>query len=75
MKVLLSPKKLENSQVNKLMLNLKVLDKQEQIAQTIRWKEIIKIETDINEMKNEGNKADNEMKSWFFEKINKNNEH
>lgn len=57
------------------MLNLKVLDKQEQIAQTIRWEEIIKIETDIYEIKNEGNKADNEMKNWFFEKINKNNEH
>jgi hypothetical protein len=45
-------KKVETSQVNSLMIHLKLLEKQEQIqAKTSRWTEIIKIRSEINEIK------------------------
>jgi hypothetical protein len=42
----------ERSQINNLMTHLKLLEKQEQVKSKIRWKEIIKIRTEINEMEN-----------------------
>jgi hypothetical protein len=69
-------KRTERSQINDLMLHLKLLEKQEQEnPKTRRRKEIIKIRTKINEI--ETNKQTktiqriNKTKSCFFEKINK----
>jgi hypothetical protein len=66
-------KRTERSQINDLTLQLKLLEKQEQInPKTSRRKEIIKIRTEINEIETKKNvKRINETKSWFFEKINK----
>jgi hypothetical protein len=51
--------------------HLKLLEKQEQ-TKTSRWREIIKIGTEINEIETEQTiQGINEAKSWFFEKINK----
>jgi hypothetical protein len=45
-------KKAENSQINNLIMYLKLLEKQEQTKpQTSRWREIIKIRSKINEIK------------------------
>ena len=53
------------------MLYLKQLEKEEQKTPKIcRRKEIIKIQTEINE-KNERIVKINKMKSWFFENMNK----
>jgi hypothetical protein len=66
-------KKTERSQINDLMIHLRLLEKQEQgNPKTNRRREITKISTEINEI--ETKKAVqriNETKSWFFEKINK----
>jgi hypothetical protein len=65
-------KKTERSQINDLMIHLKLLKKQEQAhPKTNRRREIIKIRAEINEI--ESKKAIqriNGTKSWFFEKIN-----
>jgi hypothetical protein len=65
-------KQTETSQINDLMVYLKVLEKQEQTKpQSSRWREIITIRVEINET--ETKKAIqriNEMKCWLFEKIN-----
>jgi hypothetical protein len=61
-------KRTERSQINDLMLHLKLLEKQEQAnPKTKRMREIIKISAEINEI---GKKIQriNETKSWFFEK-------
>jgi hypothetical protein len=54
------------------MLHLKLLEKQEQAKPKTSRKEIIKIRAEINEI---GTKKTiqriSEMKSWFFENINK----
>jgi hypothetical protein len=52
---------------------LKILEKQEQIKpQASRWREIIKIKANINEIETKQTiKRINETKSWFFEKITK----
>jgi hypothetical protein len=51
-------KKTKRSEINDLMIHLKIIEKQEQAnLKTNRRKEIIKIRA--------------ERKSWFFEKINK----
>jgi hypothetical protein len=43
-------RKTETFQISHLMMDLKLLEKQEQTKQKIsRWKEIIKTRTDINE--------------------------
>jgi hypothetical protein len=57
------------------MMHLKLLEKQEQSKpKTCRWREIIKIRTEINEIETKQTiQRINEMKSWFFEKINKTN--
>jgi hypothetical protein len=67
-------KKTERSQINDLMIHLKLLEKYEQAnPKKSRRKEIINIRAKINEI--ETNKQTkniqriNETKSWFFEKI------
>ena len=66
-------KKQEKSQINILILHLKLLEKKEQTKPKVsRRKEIIKIRAEINEieMKKTITKI-NKTKTWFFEKINK----
>jgi hypothetical protein len=69
-------KRPERSQINDLMLHLKLTEKQEQAnPKTSRRREIIKIRANINEI--ETNKQTkniqriDQTKSWFFEKTNK----
>jgi nitrogenase molybdenum-iron protein alpha/beta subunit len=66
-------KKAERSQINDLMIHLKLLEKQEQAnPKTSRRREIIKIKAEINEIETKQIiQKINETKSWFFEKINK----
>jgi hypothetical protein len=54
-------------------MHLKVLEKQVQIKlKTSRWREIIKIRAEINEIETKQTvQRIKETKSWFFEKINK----
>jgi hypothetical protein len=65
-------KKAERSQINDLMIHLKLLEKQEQVNPKTNRGEIIKIRTEINEIetKNTIQRID-ETKSRFFEKVNK----
>ena len=68
-----SLRKQEKAQINNITLHLKLPEREEQIRLKVnRWKEIIKINAEINEieMKKTHEKI-NETKSWFFEKINK----
>jgi hypothetical protein len=66
-------KKTERSQINDLMIHLKLLEKQEQPnPKTNRRREIIKIRAEINKIETKKTiQRINETKSWFFEKINK----
>jgi hypothetical protein len=66
-------KRKERSQINDLILYLKILESQEQEKpKTSRRREIIKIRAKINEIKTKKKiQRINETKSWFFEKINK----
>jgi hypothetical protein len=65
-------KRTERSQINDLMLHLKLLEKQEQANPKIsRRREMIKISAEINEIETKKLQRINETKSWFFEKINK----
>jgi hypothetical protein len=66
-------KRTERSQINDLMQQLKLLEKQEQAKpKTCRRRKIIKIKAKINEIQtNKPIQRSNERKSWFFEKINK----
>ena len=67
-------KKQEKSQINNLTLQLKQLEKEEERKPKVSSrKEIIRIRAEINEieMKKTIEKI-NKTKSWFFEKINKN---
>jgi hypothetical protein len=63
-------KRTERSQINDLILQLKLLEKQKQAnPQTSRRKEIIKIRAEINEIETKQTvQRINETKSWFFEK-------
>jgi hypothetical protein len=64
-------KRTERSQINDLILQLKLLEEQAN-PKTSRRKEIIKIKAEINEIETKQNiQRINEIKSWFFEKINK----
>jgi ATP-dependent protease ClpP protease subunit len=65
-------KKTERSQVNDLMMHLKLLEKQEQANHKAnRRREIIKIRAEMNEIYTKKTmQRINETKSWFFEKIN-----
>jgi DsbC/DsbD-like thiol-disulfide interchange protein len=68
-------KRTERAQINDLILQFKLLEKQEQANPRIsRKKEIIKIRSEMNEIeinKQKTYKKINETKTWFFEKINK----
>jgi hypothetical protein len=63
-------KRTEISQINGLMLHLKLLEKQEQTKPKISTrKEIIIIRAEINEIEtNKTMQRINETKSWFFKK-------
>jgi hypothetical protein len=67
-------KRTEISQINDLVLHLKLLEKQEQAEpKTTRRREIIKTRAEINEMETKKTiQRINETKSWLFENINKN---
>ena len=67
-------KKQEKSEINNLTLHLKQLEKEEQKTPKVsRGEEIIKIRSEINEKEMKETIAKiNKTKSWFFEKINKN---
>jgi hypothetical protein len=64
--------KTENSQINYLIMHLKLSEKQEHAKpKTSRWREIIKIRAKINEIKTkQAMQRTNETKIWFFENIN-----
>jgi hypothetical protein len=66
-------KRTKRSQINDLMLHLKLLEKQEQAnPKTNRRREIIKTRAEINEVETQKTiQRINETKSWFFEQINK----
>jgi hypothetical protein len=62
----------ERSQINDLMLHLKLLEKQEQAKlKTSRRREIIKIRAKTNEIETKKIQRINETKSFFFQKVNK----
>ena len=65
-------RKEEKTQINKLTLQLKQFESEEQTRpKGSRRKEIIKIRAEINEIETKKTiEKINEMKSWFFEKIN-----
>ena len=67
-------KKKETPHINNLTLHLKQLEKEEQKNPKVsRMKEIIKLRSEINEKEMKQTIAKiNKTKSWFFEKINKN---
>ena len=65
-------KKQEKNQRNNLTLHLKQLEKEEmENPRVSRRKEIIKIKAEINEETMETIAKASNVKSWFFEKINK----
>ena len=66
-------KKKESSQIHNLTLNLKGLEKEEQIKPiTSRSQDLIKIRAKINAIETKKTVEQiNETRSWFFEKINK----
>jgi hypothetical protein len=63
-------KRSERSQINDLMLHLKLLEKQKEAnLKTSRRREIIKIKAEINEIETNKNiQRINETKHWFFKK-------
>jgi hypothetical protein len=64
-------KRTERSQINDLMLHLKLLEKQEAKPKTNKRREII-IRAKINEIETTTtNTKKHETKNWFFKKINK----
>ena len=65
--------KQEKAQINKLTLHLKQLKREEQTRPKVSTRrEIINIGAEINEIETKKTiEKINEMKSWFFEKINK----
>ena len=66
-------KKEERSQIHSLTLHLKELEKEQQIKpKNSRRQEIIKIRAEINAIETiKTVEQINEMRSWFFERINK----
>jgi hypothetical protein len=62
-------KRTKRSQINDLMLHLKLLEKQEQAnLKTSKRREIIKIKAKIYDIKEKTPQRINETKSWFSEK-------
>ena len=68
-----SLKKLEKTQIHKLTLHLKELEKEQQIKPTpSRRRELIKIRAELNEIETRRTVEQiNKTRSWFFERINK----
>ena len=66
-------RKQEKAQRNNLPLHLKELEREQQTRPKVRRRnKIIKIRAEINEIETKKTiEKINEMKSWFFEKINK----
>ena len=69
----ISPPQETRKSSNQLTLHLKQLEREEQTRPEVSVrKEIIKIRAEINEIETKKTiEKINEMKSWFFEKINK----
>ena len=65
--------KLERTQIQKLTLHLKELEKKQQIDPTpSRRRELIKIRAELNEIETRRTVEQiNKTRSWFFERINK----
>ena len=65
--------KLERTQIQKLTLHLKELEKKQQTDPTpSSRRKLIKIRTELNEIETRGNMEEiNNARSWFFERINK----
>ena len=65
--------KLERTQIQKLTLHLKELDKEQQIKTTpSRRRELIKIQAELNEIETRRTVEQiNKTRSWFCERINK----
>jgi hypothetical protein len=65
-------KRIERSQINDLIVHLKLLQKQEQAnPKTSRKRAIVKIRAKINGTETKTTiQRINEIKTWFFEKIN-----
>ena len=68
-----SIQKLERTQIQKLTLHLKELEKEQQIDPTpSRRRELIKIQAELNEIQTRRIVEQiNRTRSWFFERINK----
>ena len=67
-----SLQKLERTQIQKLTLHLKELEKKQQTDPTPSRKELIKIQAELNEIETRRTVEQiNKTKSWFFERINK----
>ena len=65
-------RKQEKSQINKLTLHLKQLEKEEQTKPKVSRRKEIKIRAEINDIETKKTiEKINEIKSWFSEKINK----
>jgi hypothetical protein len=65
-------KNTEKSQINDLILHLKLLERQKQEPKTSRRRDIIRIRAEINEIETKIIiQRINRTKIWFFEKINK----
>ena len=67
-----SIQKLERTQIQKLTLHIKELEKKQQIDPTpCRRGELIKIRAELNEIGTRTVEQINKTSSWFFERINK----
>ena len=68
-----SIQKLERTQIQKLTLHLKELEKEQQIKPTpSRRRELIKIRAELNEKETKRTVEQiNKTRSWYFERINK----
>jgi hypothetical protein len=64
-------KRTERSQINDLMIHLKILKQEQANPKTSRRREIIKTRAKVNEIetKKQNVQRTNETKRWFFEKI------
>ena len=65
-----SIKKLEKTQIQKLTLYLKELEKKQQIKPTPSRRELIKIRAELNEIETRRTvEQSNKTRSWLFERI------
>jgi hypothetical protein len=67
-----SKKKLERTHTSSLTTHLKALEQKEANSpKWSRWQEILKLRGEINQVETRTIQRINQMRSWFFEKINK----